>query len=258
MLRALKPIWNTKPEAASRLRGRIKSILGWATTMGYRTGDNPAQWRAHLENLLPAKTKVRRVRHHPALPFTEVSPFIAALRNQEGLAAKALELTILTAVRTGDALGARWDEIDFDAEVWAIPGARMKADREHRVPLSQPALAILKSLHEVRRGPFVFPGQKSTKPLSNMAMLMLLRRMGRADLSVHGFRSSFRDWVSEQTNFPREVAEQALAHTIGNAVEQAYRRGDLFKKRRDLMGAWARYCDGTSEDNVLDLARLRS
>jgi integrase len=225
--------------------------------MGYRAGDNPAQWRAHLENLLPEKGKIRRVRHHPALPFAEINEIIARLRRQEGVAARALELTILTAVRTNDALGARWDEIDFDAQTWTIPAARMKAEREHRVPLTQPALDILKGMHELRRGPFVFPGQKANKPLSNMSMLMLLRRMGRGDLSVHGFRSSFRDWVSETTSFPREVAEQALAHTVGSAVEQAYRRGDLFKKRRQLMDAWARHCNGEVADNVVDLERKR-
>ena len=201
VLRALKPIWETKPETAGRLRGRIESVLGWATTMGYRTGDNPAQWRAHLENLLPAKGKVRRVRHHPALPFADIAEFMSALRGQESITARALEFTILTAVRTGDALGARWSEINFSDRTWTIPAERMKAEREHRVPLSDAALAILTPLAETRRGEFVFPGMKPKKPLSNMSMLMLLRRMGRGDLTAHGFRSTFRDWVAEQTRF---------------------------------------------------------
>ncbi|HLJ62635.1 MAG TPA: integrase arm-type DNA-binding domain-containing protein, partial [Stellaceae bacterium] len=220
VVKALEPIWNAKSETASRLRGRIEAVLDWAATRGYRSGTepNPARWKGHLQNLLPKPAKVRRVEHHAALPFDEIGAFVALLREQEGIAALALEFTILTAGRTGEAIGATWDEFDLEAGVWAIAGTRMKGGREHRVPFSAPALAIIKRMKEVREGEFVFPGGKRGKPLSNMAFLMLLRRMGRDDLTAHGFRSTFRDWAAERTNFPREVCEQALAHTIGNRV----------------------------------------
>jgi integrase len=242
VMKALEPIWQSKPETASRLRGRIEAVLDWATVRGYRRGENPARWRGHLEKLLPARAKVRQVKHHPALPYTELADFISALRGQEGIAAPALEFTILTAARTAEIIGARWDEIDFHEKVWVVPGARMKAGREHRVPLSTAALAILETMKKFRESDFVFPGGKKSKPLSNMAMLKVLERMGRDDLTAHGFRSTFRDWAAECTNFPREVVEMALAHTIENKVEAAYRRGDLFQKRRQLMEAWARFC----------------
>jgi integrase len=242
VLKAIEPIWTAKPETASRVRGRIESILDWATARGYREGENPARWRGHLDNLLPAPAKVRRVEHHAALPYAEIGPFMAELRRQEGVAARALEFAILTAARTGEVIGARWDEINVSERLWTIPAERMKASKEHRVPLSAPALAIVESMVAIRSGAFVFPGAREGRPLSNMAFLMLLRRMGHEDLTAHGFRSSFRDWAAERTGFPAEVAEMALAHAVSDKVEAAYRRGDLFQKRRQLAEAWAKFC----------------
>jgi integrase len=237
------PLWTAKPETASRVRGRIESVLDWATARGYRQGENPARWRGHLENLLPKKSKVRRVEHHAALPYCDLGAFMAELRGQEGVAARALEFAILTAARTGEVIGATWAEIDLEGRLWTVPPERMKAGREHRVPLGEPALAILRAMAEVRTGKYVFPGARDNRPLSNMSMLMLLRRMGRDVLTTHGFRSTFSDWCAEQTAFPSEVREMALAHVVGDKVEAAYRRGDLFHKRRQLSEAWARYCD---------------
>lgn len=237
----LEPIWTKKPETASRVRGRIEAVLDWATTRGYRQGDNPARWRGHLANILPSRAKVRRVEHHPALPYAEIGNFMAALRAEAGTVARALEFTILTAARTSEVIGARWEEIDLEAATWVIPAGRIKAGREHRVALSSAAIAVLKEM--AGKDPvFVFPGARAKHSISNMAMLKLLARMKRSDLTVHGFRSSFRDWAAERTNFPREVAEMALAHAIGDKVEAAYRRGDLFKKRLLLMEAWAKHC----------------
>jgi integrase len=243
VLKAIEPIWTTKPETASRVRGRIESILDWAIARGYRAGENPARWRGHIENLLPKKGKIRRVEHHASLPYSEISTFVAELRAQEGIAAHALEFAILTAARTGEVIGARWDEINIAEGLWIVPAERMKAGKEHRVPLSDAALAILERLRETREGNFIFLGSRAGRPISNMAMLMLLRRMGRGDLTAHGFRSSFRDWAAERTTFPAEVAEMALAHTVSDKVEAAYRRGDLLQKRRQLADAWARFCD---------------
>jgi integrase len=236
--------WSVKPETASRVRGRIESVLDWAAARGYRHGENPARWRGHLENLLPKKSKVRRVEHHAALPYPEIAGFMAELRQQEGVAARALEFAILTAARTGEVIGATWVEFDLEGRLWTIPGERMKAGREHRVPLSDAALAIMHAMARVRMGDHLFPGARTGRPMSNMAMLMLLRRMGRGDLTAHGFRSAFSDWCAEQTNFPSEVREMALAHTVGDKVEAAYRRGDLYQKRREVMAAWGRYCAG--------------
>ncbi len=256
VLKALEPIWTAKPETASRVRGRVESVLDWATARGYRTGDNPARLRGHIENLLPAISKRRRVQHHPALPFDQLGEFIVALRAQEGIAAKALEFLILTAARTGEVIGARPGEFDLGAALWTIPGERMKAGKEHRVPLSPRAVAIIREIEKARKGDYVFPGGKEGKPLSNMAMLELLKRMGRDDLTVHGFRSTFRDWASERTNYKREVCEMALAHTVSDQVEAAYRRGDLFEKRRRLMADWAKHCENTkSTGKVIPLAR---
>jgi integrase len=235
IMKAIEPIWIKTPETASRVRGRIEAILDWATARSFRQGENPARWRGHLDKLLPKKARVRRVEHHAALPFTKVSTFINELRQQGGVGARALEFAILTAARTGEAIGARWDEFDLVERLWTVPRERMKADKEHRVPLSDAALAILEDLRSVRNGDFVFQGGRTGRPISNMAMTMLLRRMGRGDLTVHGFRSSFRGWASERTGFPAEVAEMALAHTVADAVERAYRRGDLFQKRRQMM-----------------------
>lgn len=227
---------------ASRVRGRIESILDWATARGYREGENPARWRGHFDNLLPARAKVRRVEHHAALPYAEIGPFMAELRAQDGVSARALEFVILTAARTGEVIGALWDGINIAERLWTIPAQRMKAGKEHRVPLSARALAIIEKMAAIRSGELVFPGGKEGRPLSNMAFLMLLRRMGRSDLTAHGFRSSFRDWAAERTNFPSEVAEMALAHAVSDKVEAAYRRGFLFQKRRQLAEAWAKFC----------------
>ena len=245
VMRALEPIWTTKPETASRVRGRIEAVLDWATVRGNRKGENPARWRGHLDKLLPAPSRVRKVEHHPALRYEELFDFIAVLHNQEGIAVRALEFLILTATRTGEVIGARWDEINLEQKVWVVPAARMKAGRVHRVPLSTAATRILREMKEIRESDFVFPGGKKDKPLSNMAMLAVLGRIGRSDLTAHGFRSSFRDWAAERTNFPREVADMALAHVVGDKVEAAYRRGDLFQKRRQLMDAWASFCETT-------------
>jgi integrase len=246
IMRVLEPIWREKTETASRLRGRIESVLDYASARGWRTGDNPARWRGHLDNLLPARPKIARVEHHPALPWRDIGAFMITLRNEEGVAAMALRFAILTATRTGEAIGAKWSEIDQRAAVWAIPGGRMKAGREHRVPLSDAAMAVLSEASKLRTkrdqdGP-VFPGGKVGKPLSNMALLMLLRRMKRSDLTAHGFRSTFRDWCAEATNYPREVAEAALAHTVRDKTEAAYQRGDMMEKRRRLMAEWATFC----------------
>ena len=241
VLNVLRPIWHNKAETAVRLRGRIESILTAATVKGLRLGENPARWRGHLAELLPARSKVAPVEHHPALPFPELPAFFLRLQAADGLGARALELAILTAARTGEVLGATWAEIDLDAALWAIPAARMKAKREHRVPLSAPAVALLRKLATIREGDFVFSGQNPGKALSNMALLMALRRMKRPDLTAHGFRSTFRDWAAETTHFPSEVVEMALAHAVGDKVEAAYRRGDLFLKRRELMDDWASF-----------------
>ena len=241
--KALEPIWNTKTETASRLRGRIEAVLDWATVRGYRQGDNPARWRGHLDKILPQRAKVQKVQHHSALPYAEIGDFMTKLREQDSTSALALEFLILTAARTGEVIGAAWNEIDFAEALWTVPDERMKAKKEHRIPLSKPALAILQRLHAHRTGDYVFPGAKPNSPLSNMAMLKLLERMDLADLTVHGFRSTFRDWAAERTNFPREVAEHALAHSLPDKVEAAYRRSDLFEKRRQLLDAWARFCD---------------
>jgi integrase len=242
VMEVLEPIWHTKPETAARIRGRIEAILDWAEVRQYRSERNPARWKGRLDKLLPARSKVQSVRHHPALPFEDIGAFMASLRQREEGAARALEFTILTGSRTGEALNARWDEFDLDAKIWNIPGERMKTGRDHRVPLSEAAMAILTRMAEVRQSDFVFPGQKKGRPYSNMAFLQLLKRMKRPDLTGHGFRSTFRDWAAERTAFSREVAEMALAHTIGDKVEAAYRRGDLFDKRRDMMEAWANFC----------------
>ncbi len=241
IIKCLEPIWLTKNETAGRVRGRIESILDWATVHEYREGVNPARWRGHLDKLLAKQSKVQKTEHHKALPYAEINGFISQLHRQDGIAAKCLEFTILTAARTGETIGATWDEIDLDAKTWTIPAIRMKAEREHKVPLSADALAIINDMAAVRVNDFVFPGNKNG--LSNMAMLAVLKRMDRADITVHGFRSSFSDWVAECTAYPSEVREMALAHTIKNLTEAAYRRGDLLEKRSRLMDDWARFCN---------------
>ena len=252
VLKAIQPIWATKTETASRVRGRIESILDWATARGYRAGDNPARWRGYLDKLLPARKKVQKVKHHAALPYTQVGKFMESLRAQEGTAAKALEWLILTATRTSEATGATWDEIDFEAKTWTIPADRIKGGKDHRVPLSPEAMKLIKAMNKTKVSDYVIPGGKLEKPLSNNALLALLKRMDRADLTVHGFRSTFRDWVAEQTNYPREVAEMALAHTVSDKVEAAYRRGNLFTKRKRLMNEWAKYC-ATAGRSAMDI-----
>ncbi len=254
VLGVLKPIWMTKTETASRLRGRIERVLNAAKAKGLRSGENPAAWRGHLENLLPKRQKLTRG-HHAALPYADVPAFVAKLRTRKAVAALALEFAILTAARSGEVLGARWPEIDFDARVWTIPAKRMKSGREHRVPLSESALAILEKFGEARVSEFIFPGQGAGRPLSEMVLRRMLRR--DADVvTVHGFRSSFRDWAGNETHFPRELAEAALAHVVGDKAEQAYRRSDALEKRRALMEAWAQWCEPReAADNVTPLRR---
>lgn len=253
--RVLEPIWTTKPETATRVRGRIEAVLDWARAHGYRTGENPARWRGHLDKLLPPRSRVRAVKHHAAVPFAEVPAFMAELRGRDGMAAKALEFTILTAARTTEVVGALWEEVDLVAKVWTVPAERMKGKREHRVPLSDRGVELLKEMLTHSRGPAIFPGARKDGHLSNMAMLETLREM-RPGLTVHGFRSTFRDWAAERTSYPRDVAEMALAHTISDKVEAAYRRGDLFEKRRRLMADWARYCRQPAAPAGADMASI--
>jgi integrase len=244
VMKVVEPLWRSIPETAYRIRGRIEAILDWARVRNHRTGENPARWKGHLDHLLPSRGKVHRRKHLAALPYIELSGFMVALSEQEGIAARALEFTILTATRVGETRFARWSEFDLLDKTWIVPASRMKSGREHRVPLSARVLAILEGMqvHRHADGGFVFPGGKVGRPLADTVLLRLLQRMGRGDLTVHGFRSSFRDWAAERTNFPSEVAEMALAHVVGSKVEAAYRRGDLFDKRRKLMEAWASYC----------------
>jgi integrase len=246
VLAVLKPLWLTTPETATRLRGRIENVLDFAAVNGWRDGVNPARWRGHLAKLLPARAKVRAVRHHAAIPWQQLPAFLADLRQHDSVSARAVEAVILTAARSGEVLGMRWQEVDLDAGVWVVPAGRMKAGREHRVALSAAAVDLLRGMMRLRTtrkaDAFVFPGREAGRPLSVMAMTMVLRRMARGDLTVHGFRSTFRDWAGETTAHPREVVEAALAHRTGDMVEQAYARGDLFTKRRRLMEDWAAFC----------------
>ncbi len=244
VLKALEPIWRTKPETASRLRGRVHAVLDYAKSQGWRDGENPARWAGHLSNLLPSRRSVGPVQHFKALPYVDMAAFMEDLRSRTGTAAIALQFVILTACRTNEALGARWREIDLAAAIWTVPAERMKAGREHRVPLSDATLAVLAEMQPLAAGldSPVFSATSAGKQLSNMALLALLRRMERLDLTSHGFRSTFRDWAAEVTSYPREVAEMALAHTLRDRVEAAYRRGDLFDKRRAMMADWATFC----------------
>ena len=241
IIKCLKPIWETKNETAGRVRGRIESVLDWATVSKLRTGDNPAKWRGNLDKLLAKPSNIQNTKHHDALPYVEINAFMAQLQQQDGIAAKCLTFTILTAARTGESIGATWAEIDLNAKTWTIPAERMKAKKDHTVPLSTHALAIVNEMAAIRCNEYVFPSNK--KGLSNMAMLTLLKRMERTDITVHGFRSTFRDWAAESTAYPSEVVEMALAHTIKNQTEAAYRRGDLLEKRRTLMETWAKHCN---------------
>lgn len=259
ILAILSPIWTSKAETGRRTRGRIEAVLDAARARGLIEKDraNPAAWRGHLSHLLPKSQKLQRG-HHASLPYCDVAAFVLQLRQREAMAALCLEFTVLTAVRSGEAMGARWSEIDFDAKLWVIPRERMKGSKAHRVPLTDRCLEILRKLEPLKVGPvsYVFPGTKVGKPLSVMAMEMLLRRMDHGPgsekpITVHGFRSSFREWAGDCTTFPREVAEEALAHQVGSEVERAYRRGDAIEKRRQLMQAWADYCGAVS--NVLPI-----
>jgi integrase len=238
------PLWQARPETASRLRGRIEAVLGWATVRGYRTGDNPARWRGHLSEALPARGDIAKPEHHAALPYRDIPAFMGELRAREGVAARALEFCVLTAARTGEVIGARWNEIND--EVWVVPSGRMKGGREHRVALSMRAQELLSQLYREDRNDHLFIGPQKGSGLSNMAMTSVLRRMGRGEVTVHGFRSSFRDWCAECTNFPGEMAEMALAHKVSDKTEAAYRRGDLLKKRYGLAEAWAKYCEASA------------
>ena len=261
VMKVIEPIWTEKPETASRLRGRIEAVLDWATAREYRQGENPARWRGHLDKLLPARSKVRRVEHHPALPYSELPAFMADLRRRDGISARAFEFLVLTAARAGEVIGARWSEVNLADATWTVPATRMKAGKEHRAPLSARALAILQEMQALRpagdNDALVFPGGRPGKPLHNTAIWEVLQGMDHGDITTHGFRSSFRDWAAERTNYPDHVVEQALAHVIGSAVERAYRRTDVFEQRRRLMDAFAEFCttDPTERGKVLPMQR---
>lgn len=250
VLAVLKPIWNSKSETASRLRGRIERVLDYAAARGNRREANPARWRGHLDKLLPKRAKLTRG-HHAAMKVDDLPAFVARLRQVTGTSARALEFAILTAARSGEVIGARWNEIDMEAKVWVIPARRMKAGREHRVPLSAAALAILEHMLPLRSAAdgLVFPGKKADRPLSVMALSMALRRLA-PDVTVHGFRSTFRDWAGDRTTFAREIAEAALAHVVGDNTERAYRRSDALDKRRILMDAWAQFAEARPADVI--------
>lgn len=256
--KVLDPIWTTKNETASRVRQRLESVLAWATVSGYRTGDNPARWKGHLDHLLPKPSKVQKKEHFAALPYVEIGAFIQALRGQQGVASLAMEFTILTASRTGEVIGARWEEFDLEKGFWTVPAERMKAHKEHIVPLSPRAAQIVRELAQTKLGPWVFPGWKQGTHLSNMGMSKTLQRMNRTDITVHGFRSSFRDWAGEQTNYSRELIEHALAHKLKDKAEAAYARSTMPERRRGLMEAWAAYCESvevkTAEATPIALA----
>lgn len=239
VLECLNPIWTTKTETATRVRGRIESVLDFATARKYRQGENPARWKGHLDTMLPKPTKLKKVEHHPALPIDDMPAFMVGLRLLEGVAARALEFAILTAARSGEVRGATWDEFDMDAAVWTVPAERMKTKKEHRVPLVAAALNVLKDMRLIAEGPLVFPGTKG-QPLSDMSMTAVLRRM-EVDAVPHGFRSTFRDWAGDRTHYARDLAEAALAHALPNAVEAGYRRSDALEKRREMMQAWEKF-----------------
>jgi integrase len=242
VMRVIEPLWRTKTETASRTRQRIEAILDWATVREYRQGANPARWRGHLQKLLPAKAKVSAVEHLAAMPYADIPAFMAAMRTRESVSARCLELTILTAARTGETINTRWSEFDLDTRVWVIPGSRMKMGAEHRIPLAPRAVDILREIYNRRAGEFVFANVGTGRPISDMTMRKLLTLAGGSQLTVHGFRSTFTDWAHECTEFADIVIDMALAHKVSDKVQAAYRRGDLFEKRRKLMEAWANYC----------------
>tara|TARA_R110002096_G_scaffold436056_1_gene666529 strand:+ start:90922 stop:92109 length:1188 start_codon:yes stop_codon:yes gene_type:complete len=258
IVKAIQPIWNSKNETASRIRGRIEVVLDWAKTSGLRNGENPARWRGHLNNLLPKPSRVKTVRHMPALPYKDIPKFMTDLSGVDGVSARALEFTILNVPRTGEVRKALWGEIDWDEAIWIIPGERMKAGKEHKVPLSERSLDILRAMKRVSQGHYIFPGSRAGNPLSEMSMLMTLRRMGVEDVTVHGFRSTFKDWAADCTTYQNEVSEMALAHTIDNKSEAAYRRGELLEKRKNLMKDWAKYCfSNDAIEKIVSLAGTR-
>lgn len=257
VVRALKSIWTAKPETAVRTRGRIEKVLDHAKARGLRSGENPARWKGHLDHILAPRTKLSRG-HFAAMPFADLAEFMGELRLQQSVGARALEFTILTAARSGEIRLATWDEFDLDQKLWIIPAERMKAKREHRVPLSDRAVEIVLAMKEARLSNLVFPGRSPRNPLSNMSLAAVLKRMKKQEFTVHGFRSSFRDWAAESTNFPRELAEQALAHIVGDATERAYRRGDALLKRRKLMDAWAGYLKRKPLGNVVEIGKAKA
>jgi integrase len=242
VLKVVKPLWERAPETASRVRGRIENVLGWATVHHYRIGDNPARWKGLLEHALPVRSKVAKVKHHAALPYAQAPSFMAKVREDTRIAARCLEFIALNAVRVGEANIAAWDEIDFANRIWIVPPERTKGRKEHRIPLSPAALAVLEAMRAIKHSDYIFPGKRQARAVGGNTVLRVAKEIAGIDITAHGFRSTFRDWAAERTSFPREVAEMALAHAIPNAVEAAYRRGDLFEKRRRLMGAWADYC----------------
>lgn len=255
-MKVIEPIWQTKSETASRIRQRIESVLDWATVRGYRKGDNPARWKGHLEKLLPQRSKIAKVKHHAALPYAELPLFMSVLRKRESVSARALEFLILTATRTGEVIGAKWNEIDFRKKEWTVPEERMKANKEHRVPLSDRAIEILEALPREDDNDYIFIGGRKGASLSNMAMLELMKGI-RPGYVPHGFRSTFRDWAAERTNYPNHVVEMALAHTIGDKVEAAYRRGELLEKRSRLMNDWSRFAATPATDKSAKVVALK-
>jgi integrase len=257
VMKIVEPLWNTKNETGTRVRGRVEVVLDWAAARGYRQGENPARWRGHLENLLPKPSRVQRVEHHAALPYQQVAGVIAELRRQESIGALALEFLILTAARLAEVIGAGWNEINLADRVWTVPAERMKSDREHRVPLSDGAITIIEKMQAMRSDHSLFPSSKPGSRISYLPLSLALKKACTEKVTMHGFRSSFRDWCAEQTTFPTEVAELALAHQVGTKVEQAYMRSDLFEKRRQLAAAWARYCDTpAAEGRVVPLRQV--
>jgi len=253
VLKVIEPLWAEKTITAGRLRGSIEAVLDWAKARGYYTSENPARWDGHIDQILPPPRRLRKVEHLNALTYSELPAFMTLLRSRPGIAARALELTILTAARTGEVLGATWDEMDLNAKTWTVPAVRMKAGKEHRVPLSAEALRLVQALPREANNPFLFPGMKVGRGLSPIAMAAVLKRMERTDITVHGMRSAFRTWSAERTNIPREIAEQALGHAVGSAVERSYRRTDMFDKRRKLMTMWAEFCGRPSTADVVPL-----
>lgn len=257
VMRVLEPIWAKKTETATRVRNRIELVLDWAKARKYRAGENPARWRGHLDKLLPKKSKIAPAKNHPALPYIDAPAFMEQLHARNGIAPKALEFVILTAARVSEAANATWDEVDIKARIWTVPAARMKAKKAHRVPLSDAAVRVITDMQAQKQGEFIFPGWRIKRAITGAACLKVLRAMGYTDLTVHGFRSTFRDWCAEQTNYPRDVCEMALAHTIKDKAEAAYRRGDLIEKRSRLMDDWGKYLAKPRVASVIPIGKRK-